>query len=140
MPRELAPEEHVPDLEERVRSFAEEKGLVLNENVKNKLDWMKHHGGRCFCDWESERRCPCNHVFEDMDEFKGSCLCNLLMTPEKYRRYIKQKENRIRKTDENELKIRDEEGRKKLAEAKEIYKKIVGYTGDPCQPRLPAQL
>lgn len=122
--RDLAPQLHDDDVRLRLLRFADTYDLVLNENVIHKLDWSEEHGGRCFCDWEGRPTCPCPHVFEDMSTYGGSCLCNLLMTPEHYAEYIKRKETPKPKLSKEEKKLRKQRLKERQAEAEKVFKKI----------------
>ena len=92
MPREDAPVEFDGDLKSRVKAHAEKYGFIINDHYNSKMDWMEQHGGRCFCDPFTERRCPCDSMFEDMKRFGGGCLCSVFMTPERFARFQKSHE------------------------------------------------
>lgn len=124
MPREQAPRSPIPDLKDRVYTFAKEHGLIVNEDMLKKLNWMTDHGGRCFCDWESDRRCPCHRVFDDIAYFNGSCMCNLLHTPEKNQRWKKHKARQNKKLTDEEIKKIKEKGIENKTKAKDIYARM----------------
>lgn len=104
MPRSEAPREKVR-LKRKLRKYAKEHGLLVDYHVNKKVKWMEQHGGRCFCDWDSDRRCPCTHVQDDLVEFNGTCLCGALVTRDKmkrlraYRRRVKAKREKERGLD-----------------------------------------
>jgi len=125
MPREQAPPSPIPDLKDRVYAFAEEHGLIVNEDMLKKLNWMTDHGGRCFCDWESDRRCPCHRVFDDIAYFNGSCMCNLLHTPEKNKRWKQRKARKPEKLTDSEIKTRKEKAKTNKKNAEEIFNKMI---------------
>jgi len=90
MPREDAPLEKV-ERESKVRAYAKEHGLVVDEHYLFKIRWSEEHGGRCFCDWDSDRRCPCSRVQDDLIRFNGNCMCSVLITPQKLKQKQKQR-------------------------------------------------
>lgn len=85
MPRAEAPLEKV-ELQSKLKRYAEEHNLVIDWYHKSKILWSEEHGGRCFCDWDSDRRCPCSHIQEDLVKYNGSCLCSVLATRDKMKR------------------------------------------------------
>ena len=88
MPREDAPLEKV-EVESKVRAYAKEHGLIFDEYFLSKIRWSEEHGGRCFCNWDSDRQCPCSHVQKDLIRYNGTCLCSVLCTPEKMKKRLK---------------------------------------------------
>lgn len=71
------------NLRERINAFAVKNKFVVSEYVDHKIKWSEENENRCFCD-PDHRTCPCNHVYEDMVNFNGRCLCNLIWRPEAY--------------------------------------------------------
>ena len=90
MGRDKAPLEKV-EVESNVRAYAKEHGLIFDEHYLPKIRWSEEHGGRCFCKWDSDRRCPCSHVQEDLIRYNGTCLCSVLKTPKCYARVLKRR-------------------------------------------------
>lgn len=88
--RDNAPLEKV-EIEDKIRTFAKKHGLMLDTHYLFKVRWMEEHGSRCFCDWDSDRRCPCSHCLADLGRFNGNCMCSVLITPEKLRQKEKQR-------------------------------------------------
>ncbi len=90
MSRDEAPLEKVVILP-KLEKYAEEHNLLIDPHYIFKIQWMEEHGGRCFCDWESDRRCPCSHCLDDLIRFNGNCMCSILITPEKLKQKEKQR-------------------------------------------------
>ena len=117
-----APTGTVEDLHEKLRNFAEEKGLVIWEKRLWKIDWMSQHQGRCACDWV-HRVCPCPEIDQDLQRFNGNCMCRVFFTPERLAELTAQKiiiiltplELKQRAELRRIRKMRDEENFKKLA-------------------------
>lgn len=137
--RENAPLEKV-EIKDKVRAFAKEHGLMIDPKFEHKIQWSEEHGGRCYCDWDSDRRCPCSHCMADLKRFNGNCMCSVLITPEKLRQKEK---NRNKPTwikiadsvamknnviyDLNGFEREKKEQRKtKEAEAKQLLEKLIG--------------
>jgi hypothetical protein len=84
------PIKHV-SIRPRLERYAKKNGLVIDWYETKKIVWMELHGGICFCDRHSDRRCPCSRVKEDLKKYRGSCSCGVLKTPEKLREAQKQR-------------------------------------------------
>jgi len=109
----------------RVKLHAEKHGFVINDHYDRKLEWMEQHGGRCFCDPFTERRCPCGSMFDDMERFGGGCLCGVFMTPERYLRFQKSHEKPGKTLSEEEKKERKAKRQKKYRESLKLFGKII---------------
>lgn len=120
--RSLAPQELVVEFKEKVVKCAEENDLDLNPKNMFKVEWMEEHGGRCFCDPFSDRRCPCKNMLEDIKRFNGNCLCAVFMTHERLKELLSRKPPK-QLTDE-EKKIRKANAKIKAKLSKQLFKKI----------------
>jgi hypothetical protein len=120
--RDLAPQELLPGLRADLEAFAAKNGLVVNDVADHKIEWVEQHGRRCFCDWSSGRICPCHLALEDIKRLNGTCLCNVLHTPERHQRYLEQR-TRVKKVLTEEEKA---ERKKKRLAAKLLAQKVLG--------------
>jgi hypothetical protein len=84
-------------LRDDLEAVAKDKGLVLSPHHEHKIEKMEEMG-HCACD--STRTCPCDHIDEDLKQW-GSCLCRVLVTPERLEKqsayYSKGKVKKIKK-------------------------------------------
>jgi len=111
----------VPNLRRTLEQYAQEHGLIINEDFAWKIEWMATHQGRCACD-PGNRRCPCEHVFEDLKRFNGRCLCRVFFTPER----VEQLKNAKKKLELTPLekKQRKELTKRKRKQDKESFQKL----------------
>jgi hypothetical protein len=130
-----APEGKVEGLHEKLEAFAKEKGLVIWDERRWKIDWMSEHNGCCACDW-THRVCPCKEIDQDLNRFNGNCMCRVFFTPERLAEMTAQKtkieltplEIGQREDMNNKRKLRDEEKFKKLAKKHgKKLKKVVEF-------------
>lgn len=120
--RNLAPQEFSEGFKEKVLKIAEENGLAINPKNMFKVGWMQEHGGRCFCDPFSDRVCPCKNMYEDIQRFKGNCLCGVFVTHEKLKEIMSRKPPK--KLTEEEKKSLKEKAKLKAKQSKLLFDKI----------------
>lgn len=88
------PPEKKVGMRQKIQEFADKHNLIINPYAEAKIEWMETHGGRCYCEPDGSRICPCNFCLKDIKEFNGCCLCRVFVTDDKLKRiekYRKQK-------------------------------------------------
>lgn len=69
-------------LRNKLERVADKMGLVISPFHEHKIASMVKSG---HCDCDPDRNCPCKHIKEDVKEW-GSCLCRVLVTPERLKK------------------------------------------------------
>lgn len=116
------------ELRERIKLFAEEHNFIISEFVEHKIKWSEEHQGRCPCDpYQNERKkCPCNHVYEDMADFNGQCVCGMFWKQDAYERWkyqwLRRKDKKTTVSDEYTM--TDEEYKEAKNKIKKVWKDL----------------
>jgi len=120
--RNLAPQIAAEGFKERVEAFAKQHDLDINPKNLFKVEWMQTHGGLCFCDPFSDRRCPCSSVFDDIGKFNGYCLCSVFYTHDKFKELQNRKP--AKKLSPEEKRARKKRSVEKAKESKKLFDRL----------------